>query len=298
MSEKVKVDLGIACSGSQIPSWWVPLVDSIRWEERHGVEIQSVYAISSALPDHNKNNTVSESPHWFASPEEKRRNELTDANRQELTNRFLTGDSEWLFQIDDDTTHKPGTLTHLLNLGREFVGGLYFNPRSPYNPIAYLRRPDGLYHAFYAWAPGTLTQVDSIGMGCTLIHRSVFEKIQQAHIVYQRPNGSVVAVHKDKVFKSGGEPLTQEIQVRDNVMLIPLTEVVEPEDPRPFPFWALEYGRTEDHHFCEMAATVGIKPWLDTNIVCNHWKQQKVNESDYRNEYLTEKYKELIQLHR
>jgi hypothetical protein len=277
-----KVDIAIACGNNQTSSWWLPLVDSVIWELReNGLDINAVIAISSALPDHNKNHALSTMP--FAPAEEKKRNELTDANRLVAVERFMDGDSDWLFFMDDDTTHPPGTITHLISLGKPFVGGLYFNPKEPYNPIAYIRRPDGLYHAFYGYAKGTLTQIDSIGMGCTLIHREVFEKIQESHVVFQRPNGSLFPIHKDKIEK-GSYEINKKYQgkvVGDNFVM-PLKRVeFDPEDNRPWPFYALEYGRTEDHHFCELAESAGIKPWLDTNITCNHWKYHKVSEEDY-----------------
>lgn len=285
--DKVRVDIGIACSSFQSSNWWIPLLDSVRYEIEHGIDINNVFAINSALPDHNKNHILSASP--FANPEEKRRNNLTDANRITIARKFLNGSSEWLFFLDDDTTHKPGTLSHLIGLGRDFVGGLYFNPAPPHNPIAYLRRPDGLYHAFYGYAPSTLTQVDSIGMGCTLIHRSVFERIQAAHDVYQRPDGSIFPIQKDRVKTVGGEPV-QELQIRDNILYMPVVKVSEPDDNRPWPFFGLEYGRTEDHYFCELAEHVGIRPWVDTTIICNHFKTRSVSEPEYMRELFEEKF--------
>jgi hypothetical protein len=276
-----RVDIGVACASNQIPKWWAPLIRNLILEQKSGVEIGDIYAIGSALPDHSKNNIVS------SSVLGKRRDQLTDANRREITGKFLDGKGDYLFFLDDDTTHPKGTLSQLLGLGRDFVGGLYFNPKPPHNPIAYLRRDDGLYDAFWGWERGTLTQVDSIGMGCTLIHRSVFERIQEEHVVYQRPDGSIFPVYKGVIYE--GEYLTPTnpaatMFVESGWLYTKVEEVTNIEDNRAWPFYALEYGRTEDHFFCELAEHVGIKPWVDTTILCGHWKQMETTYEDYQRE--------------
>jgi hypothetical protein len=155
------------------------------------------------------------------------------------------------------------------------VGGLYFLAKPPHNPIAYYLQEGGLYAALWDYPHGALTEVDSIGMGCTLIHRSVYERVMAAYQLFQRPNGSMMAVLGSNVFglQRRGKGVTE---VRDGVLHMPLDPIAE-GDKRPWPFYAMEYGRTEDHHFCELTRAIGIKPWLDTSIVCDHYKLKAVN---------------------
>lgn len=285
-----KVDIGIACSTMQPSQWWAKIMGFLLAEQKHGVEIGRIHAISSALPDHNKNYVIDDQQ-GVAPADVKRRNELTDANRDKMVGGFLHGDAEWLFQIDDDTVPPHGALTHLLSLRRDFVGGVYFLGGPPYNVVAYYRLEDGTYAGVLDYPVGQLTAVDSIGMGCTLIHRSVFEKIQEAHVVLSRPNGSLIPVHKSLIDAgSTAYPATGDVPettFKDGRLHMPL-RVRHPDDKRPWPFFAMEYGRTEDHYFCELAASVGIRPYLETSIVCDHWKLKAVNKETH-DTYLLER---------
>jgi hypothetical protein len=271
---KTTVDIGVACAGSQSPKWWIPVFNEImqliRESEKTGIVIGNLFSISSALPDHNKNNIISQ----------KKRLNLTDSNRQAISKRFLESGADWLFQIDDDTIPPPGTIPALVSKGREFIAGVYFLPGPPHNPIAYMRQPDGLYFPVWNYPEGALIQVDSVGMGCTLIHRSVFEKIKTEHELYQRLDGTLYPLHKKQV-KNHKPARGTENYVKDGVLHMPVTPQSD-DDNRPWPFFALEYGRTEDHYFCELAANVGIRPWLDTTLQCAHIKMQDTTVLDYK----------------
>lgn len=272
-----KVDIGVACNTNQTFQWWSSVMLMLLSEEREGnVTIGKIRTVGSAVPDHNKNNIIGDS---------KRRMRLTDYNRQEVAKGFLSGDADWIFWMDDDTAPPLFAITGLLHSGRDFVAGAYFMTAEPYHPIAYKKMDDsGLYAPIYNYPDGALMQVDSVGFGCTLVHRSVYEKIMEGHTVFERTNGALFPVQNSKV---EGEEIDQNFEpyVKDGVYH---ERFKKSNEDRPFPFYLLEHGRTEDHYFCELAAHVGVKPWLDTSVICTHYKTLPTTKQDY----LDELYKE------
>jgi hypothetical protein len=195
--------------------------------------------------------------------------------------------SDWLFWADDDTVAPPGTIRKLLRLDKPFVAGLYFNTNKPYNPIAYHKLDNGGYIPLTDFAPGSIMPIDSVGMGCTLIHRSVYEKIMEEFEVFQRPDASLVPIHKSRIFDEKFGPTRDlETQVLGGYLVQKLTIPDKDKQRRLFPFYCLEYGRTEDMYFTELCEQVGIKPWLDTSIVCEHWKHKAHTYEDFRQEYV------------
>lgn len=272
MATKVKVEICIPCYGNQSPQWWNRIMMNIL-DDIPGVDIIRVTSAATMLSDHNKNTLVG-----------KRRDTATDAARNNLTNGFLEDVADSVFFIDDDTIPPRGALGYLVRLQREFASGLYFLPKPPYHPIAYMRNKDGLYAAINRFSPGSMFPVDAVGMGCALIHRSVFEKIAKEHVVFKRQDGSIYPIHKDRVNNeldySGKE---KQPWLEDGILHTPGRIMDQKEiDLAPFPYFNLDSQRTEDFAFCELAASVGVVPWLDTTIVCEHIKMQAKGVDDFR----------------
>lgn len=285
----VEIDIAIACNYMQHYEWWSGVFSNIIQEVQHGdITIGKVFTSGTAVVDNAKNRLAGQ---WVHGKRENytdnNRNKLvgTTLNGKKLPEGFMDSTAEWVFWLDDDTVQPQRTIKRLLDLRREFVSGLYFLGGPPHNPLAYVRTPEGFYRPLYKYTYGTLTKVDAVGMGCALIHKNVYKKIMDTHIVFQQPDASLTAIANTAIETDDAAPRMQLAgdRIVNGVLHRPLVRPDE-DDNRAWPFYAMAHSRTEDLYFGELCANAGVEIWVDTTITCDHWKTKAVNYDTYKQE--------------
>lgn len=250
---KTKVVIGIPCYGPQESEWWAQLaINTAIWGQMYDL---TLIVASTMAADHNRNDIV---------------------------DRFLKTDAEWLFWIDADTIVPSAAIQRLMGLGKTLASGLYYGKNPPHPPIAYVKWRNAYVsiERTQKWEVGNIIPVDASGMGCMLTHRSVYEDIQKNHTVLQREGGGLVPVRNTNIEGSLEEAHPHDGKVYKGQMRV---RMVEPTiENLKFPFFGLEFGRTEDIWFFELAAREGHKVWLDTGLECGHLRPKAFTGSDYR----------------
>lgn len=101
-------------------------------------------------------------------------NAVTARNR--CVHEMLKGEYTHLFFMDSDMVFPDGTLQKLLDHDVDVAGGFYVRKRAGFLPNAFLlgERPNGKFVT--EWVT-EYKEVESLGTGCVLIKREVFEKI-------------------------------------------------------------------------------------------------------------------------
>lgn len=260
-----KVAIGIAAYGRQEPTWWRTGFDSIGALWREGIEYTRTY--------HQGGSNV-------------------DINRNRIVDDFLkedTNPAEWLMWIDADNPPPIGAIHRLLSFGQPMVSGVYFSGSidQEVNPIAYIRNKEGAYNSLKdirpLWEPGELLQVDAVGMGCFLTHRSVYEKIAEDFGMYQRYSGGLIALKKSQIV--GEIPDSPNLKhpyankVKKGLYYEPIVNITH-KNP-VFPFFMCQFMRTEDMHFCELVRD-SHEIWLDTSVEVPHLKTFALKGAHYR----------------
>lgn len=117
----------------------------------------------------------------------------TDLARSELAQAFMQltadgrkpQDTDTLIMLDNDHLHNRYTLPRLASLitgreeGRGIVGAAYVRRIPPYDPIAYVRGPDGRFYGVRV-PENRLAETTIIGHGAIAIARWVFEDLLAA----------------------------------------------------------------------------------------------------------------------
>lgn len=96
-----------------------------------------------------------------------------DDLRNEACMACLKGGWEYLFFLDSDVVCPPDTIHRLLAHKKPLISGLYFR-RSPPVGLPVMMKPVGQWHVNYP--RDKVIEVDTVGAGCLLIHRSLLEK--------------------------------------------------------------------------------------------------------------------------
>jgi hypothetical protein len=96
-----------------------------------------------------------------------------DHARNTSVYEMLRRGAEYLFSLDSDVIPPKDTIHRLIAHKLPIVSGMYCR-RSPPHSIPVMIR-DGQWVTKFT--PGSLVEVDLVGAGCLLVHRSVFENL-------------------------------------------------------------------------------------------------------------------------
>lgn len=263
MSNKDRVALGIPAYGRQPKDWWGPLVRQAAELHKQNIELVDLHVTASMM---------------------------TDVARNRIVDDFLKSDAEWLRFLDADNVDKMGSLRRLLDTRKTLVTGIYTKRNESGEPVAYFATEEGYRHV-EGYTPGEIFPIEAAGLGGCLVHRSVFEDIQKQYRMFQLIGGGVVTVHRDDIQGDvfDDDSLASDGRAVDGVLHLRLRQM---KVHRPFAFFMLQFGRTEDYGFFEMAARAGHRLWLDTGVEIGH-----LGETNYKPEHIRSKEAKELQKH-
>jgi len=135
---------------------------------------------------------------WF----EQRGLSLT-TNRTGLITEALKSDAEYFFFLDDDVMGPNNLLTTLLSHQLPIVCGLYMSKKRKEERglAAWMKVRSNGYAAIAPEQAARMVQVDVTGLGCCLLHRSIFERVPPPWFVWEFGGISEDFYFFEKVFK-------------------------------------------------------------------------------------------------
>ncbi len=96
-----------------------------------------------------------------------------DHARNEVCQVALQNGYEWVFFLDSDVIPPRDAIVRLISRQQPIISGVYCRRSPPHGIPVYIKNKQW----GYGFAPNKLIEVDVVGAGCLLIHRSVLERV-------------------------------------------------------------------------------------------------------------------------
>jgi hypothetical protein len=256
----ISLGIGIPAYGGQFADWWTNFGATCASLSDMDIRLDSVYSAGTMA---------------------------VDTNRNIITDAFLKSKAEWLFWWDADNKVPPRGIRRLLDADKTLISGIYVmkDEEKPI-PVGYVQDPNtSMYTSIHEFNVGEILPVHAAGLGCCLVHRSVYEDIQKNCEVTQRWNGGCFPVLKSQL----KDKLPDDFVVKHDYVVsggfarIPIRKAPE---YKYFPYYVLDGGRTEDYGFFELARAVGHPLWIDTSVQSSHLGIKDYTLKDHQNRLL------------
>lgn len=109
---------------------------------------------------------------------------LVYASRDTLAEVAVLEKSDYVLWLDSDMVFPADTLIDLLATGKDFVTGLCFRRRAPFNPSIYKRIRMGLpdesvVEAYDDYPSDSLFEIDACGFACVLVKTEMLKAVLQ-----------------------------------------------------------------------------------------------------------------------
>lgn len=99
-----------------------------------------------------------------------------DHGRNTACKKLLELGWDYIFFLDDDVIPPPDAILRLINHKVPIISGIYYRRNLPITPVMLRNIPEGRQWVT-EYPTNTLIEVDFVGAGCFLIHRSVLESL-------------------------------------------------------------------------------------------------------------------------
>jgi hypothetical protein len=238
-----KVFIGVPVYGQQPRSFWQPLATECGNLYKQNIEFIDLFAPESMM---------------------------VDVNRNQIVYEFLKSKADWLKWLDADNVDRLYSIRRLLDTQKSLVTGVYVKRQENAEPVVYTKDANGNYQILDNFRPGEIKPIDGAGLGGTLCHRSVFEDIQSNYRMLDiATGGGVVLAHKHDII---GDIQDDAMDENDGKIVngVEHRRLKMPNKDKPFCFFMLKDGRTEDFGFYECASRSGHQAWCDTGVPIGH----------------------------